>query len=135
MVDDSELDYIRTFLGKVHTAATAKQKEETGKIALIVDTQRIYVLPGELIAPTSSYTYTKRYKVQISETSEANLTTAINNFMIGIFKFNTRQAIAAYTRPSTMLHIELRNGSETKVNKKRARWDCEIILDIEWSTS
>lgn len=134
MVDDSELDYIRTFLGKVHTAATAKQKEETGRLGLIADTQRLLIFPGELIT-SDSYTYKKRYKVQVSETSEANLTTALNNIIDGIYKFNTQQTITSYTRPTTMLHIKLRDSTLNKFNKKSTRWNCEINLDILWSTS
>lgn len=134
MPDDSELDYVRTFLGKVHTAATAKHKDETGKLALIADTQRILVFPGELIG-TLDYIYQKRFKVQVSETSEANLTTALNNIINGIYKFNTRQTISGYTRPSSMIHILLREAGETKNNKKSGRWSCEIKLDIDWSVN
>lgn len=135
MVDDSELDYIVTFLGKVHTVATVGQIETYGNIMLVADTQKMFVLPGELIG-SSFYSHTKRYKVQVSETSEANLTTALNNIIIGIWKLNTRQAITSYTRPTTLMNIELASGS-TKAfyNAKTKRWDMDIFLDIEWSTS
>lgn len=134
MVDDSELDYIRTFLGKIHTAATVKQIQEAGNLTYINDTQRMLVLPGELIAVFFNW-YIKRYKVQISETSEANLTTAINNIIIGIEKLNRRETITAYTRPSTLIHCKLVNSNKAFFNATSQRWDCDIFLDFEWSTS
>lgn len=135
MVDDSELDYIVTFLGKVHTAATVGQIETYGNLGLIADTQKMFVLPGELIGSDGDDFYWKRYKIQISETSEANLMTAINNIFIGIRKFNKRTAITAYTRPATMCHIRFANSTKAYYNAKTKRWDVDIFIDIEWSTS
>jgi len=135
MVDDSELDYIVTFLGKIHTTATVGQIETYGNIMLINDTQKMFVLPGELIGSDGDDFYWKRYKVQISETSEANLMTALNNIFIGIRKFNKRTTITAYTRPSTMCHMKFANSTKTFYNVKTKRWDIDIWLDIEWSTS
>ena len=51
MADDSELDYIRTFLGKVHTVSTVKQIAEVGNISLIADTQKMLVFPMNLLIP------------------------------------------------------------------------------------
>lgn len=121
-----------TFLGKVHTAATAGQIETYGNITLIDDTQRMFVLPGETVS-TTAYSHVDRYKVQISETSEANLTTALNNIILGIWKLNTRQTIASYTRPSSLMNIEFVNSTKAYYNAKTKRWDRDIYLDIEWS--
>lgn len=135
MADDSELDYIAAFLGKVHTVATVGQIETYGHIGLIADTQKMFVLPGELLGSDGDDFYWKRYKVQISETSEANLTTAINNILIGIRKFNKRTAIAGFTRPATMCHMRFGNSIKSYYNAKTKRWDVDIMIDIEWSTS
>jgi c-di-AMP phosphodiesterase-like protein len=132
MVDDSELDYIRTFLGKVHTAATAMQIEEAGNLALINDTQRMLVFPGEILS-VSSTRITKRYLVKVSETGEATLTTAINNIQIGILKANRRQTITAWTKPASWCTIRFANSNKQFYNLKTKRWDCDIYLDIEWS--
>ena len=135
----TELDCIRTFLLKVHTAATTKHyPEEAGSIKNIVDAtmQRMLVFPGVVIGSDGDF-YWKRYKVQVSESSEANLSTAINNIIIGIRKFNKRTAITGFTyaSASTMCHIKLANSGPTTAKARNARWDCEVWLDVEWSTS
>jgi L-lactate utilization protein LutC len=136
MADDSELDYIRTFLGAVHTAATVKQYSEEKTIDAIVDAtyQRMLVYPGELIN-NSFNRYTKRFMVKISETSEANLTTAINNVLDGKETFNKRGTIAAYSKPSTMVHIEVVNTNKCFENPNTKRWYCDIYLDVDFTTS
>ena len=133
----TELDCVRTFLLKVHTAATTKHyPEEVGILKNIADTQRMLVNPPELISSDGDF-YWKRYKVQVSESSEANLSTAINNIIIGIRKFNKRTAITGFTyaSASTMCHMKMANSGPTTAKAKNARWDCEIWLDVEWSTS
>ena len=134
----THLEDIRTFLGKVHTAATAKHVGEHGtKIDSIVDAtfQRILVFPGELIG--HDLFYTERYLVQLSETSEANLITAFNNIIDGIKKFNRRQAITSWVYASypTMCHIRFANGKKAFKNFSTKRWYRDIFIDIEWSTS
>ena len=135
MPDDSELDYVRTFLNCVHTGVTAKQFSEVKNIAAIADTSRMLIYPPELLGSDGDDFYWKRFKVAMSETSEITLTTALNNVIIGIRKFNKRTAIGSFTRPATMCHMKLANGNapfEDPVNK---RWDCVIYIDVEWSTS
>lgn len=135
----TNLDDIRTFLGKVHTAATAKHVGEHGtQIDSIVDAtyQRILVFPGELLGTDESF-YTERYLVQLSESSEANLTTALKNIIDGIIKLNKGQAITGWVYASypTLCHIKLSNGKQSFKNFNTNRWYKDIYLDIEWSTS
>jgi len=136
----TELDCVRTFLLKVHTAATTKHfPEEAGSLKNIVDAtmQRMLVFPPELMGSDGEDFYWKRYKVQVSESSEANLMTALNNIIIGIKKFNKRTAITGFTYAScpTMCHIKLANSSPAEAKARNARWDCDIKLDVEWATS
>jgi hypothetical protein len=135
MVDDSELDYVRTFLGKVHTAATVKHKNEAGRVQLIADTNRIFVEPLDLIGVTRFGFYTKRFKVTLSEASEADLTTALNNIIDGIELLNRRATISEYTRPTTLCNARIAHGEKLTFNKKSQRWDIIIYIDFEWSTS
>jgi len=134
MVDDSELDHVRTFLGKVHTAATVKHIEEAGDIIKIVDAtfQRMLVYPPEIIGIYSTRVE-KRYLVKVSETSEANLTTAINNIQIGIEKANRRETITAWTKPASWCYIKFINSNKAFYNFKNKRYELDIYLDIEWS--
>ena len=135
----THLEDIRTFLGKVHTVATVKHVGEHGtNLDSIVDAtfQRILVFPGELIGTNGNF-YIERYLVQLSETNETTLTTAINNIFDGIEKFNKRAAIAGwvYASYSTMCHIELANGKQSFKNFSTKRWYKDIMLDFTWSTS
>ena len=132
MADDSELDYLRTFLGKVHTAATVKHLEEAGRLLEINDTQKMLVFPPEIIAVNETM-ITKRYLVKISESSEANLTTALNNIQIGIRKANTWQTITAWTRPSTWCNVFIANSTKAFFNTKTKRYDVDLYIDIIWS--
>lgn len=138
MADDSELDYLRTFLACVHTAATVKHLFETGKSTNTADTQKMLVYPPELIGSDGDDFYWKRYLIKITEISEANLSTALNNIFIGIKKFNKRTAITSFTRPATMCHIRFANANRSHFTKKSAAagiWSQDIWLDVEWSTS
>ncbi len=83
MADDSELDYIRTFLAYASFDSTVKHYSEIRKISAIDDTRRILIYPGELLSVDGKF-YKKRYKVQISETSEANLMETFNNIIEAI---------------------------------------------------
>jgi len=134
MADDSELDYIRTFLGCVHTVATVKHIEEAGNLMLISDTQKMLVLPPEIVGIYATRVV-KRYLVKISETTEANLTTAINNIQIGIEKSNRRETIASWTKPSTWCYIKFINSNKAFCNFKTKRYDIDIYIDVEWSTA
>ena len=135
----TNLEDVRTFLGKVHTAATAKHVGEHGtKIDTIVDAtfQRILVFPGEIIGQDFNH-YTERYLVQLSETSEANLIIALNKIIDGIEDFNTRQAIGGWVYASypTLCSINFANGKQSFKNFSTKRWYKDIMLDFTWSTS
>jgi len=72
--------------------------------------------------------------VKLSESSEANLTTAINNIQIGIEKLNRRETITEYTKPDSLVGIEFANGNAAYFNVTTKRCDQDIYLDVEWST-
>ena len=132
MADDSELDYVRTFLNKVHTVMTFKSFSEARVITAINDTQRGLVYPPELMSATDNYTI-KRFDVLLSETTEANLTTAISNILLGIKKLNRREAITTYTRPAALCNIKLMKGTKAFEQGTTKRWNQTITLDIMWS--
>lgn len=133
----TQLDCVRTFLLKVHTAATTKHADEIGAVHKILDAsnQKIFVNYPEIIGSDGDDFYWKRYKLEIEETSEANLNTALDNILIGIRKFNKRTAITGFTYASatTMCHIKYINSKQAEHIK--GIWKCELWLDVEWSTS
>lgn len=132
---DSELDYIRTFIGAVCTGSTVRHIVENGEnIHSIVDAshQKILVKQGELLE-TSSTRYIKRFKVLVSQPSENLLITTISNLIKGIQKFQRRVVITDYTYKATFIWIELVSCNEGKVNFKSGRWDNQIILDAKFT--
>lgn len=136
MAVDTELQNIRTLLGKSHTTATAKTFTEIKKIDLIDDTERILVYPGEIIKSSFMGFYTKRYLVKLSEVGEAGLTAMYNDICIGLEKMNKRIVITSFTRLSTMIHGEIAYSNKAYENRKKSnRWEMDIFLDITWSTS
>ena len=132
MADDSELDYIRTFCLAVMTGYTIKHSSETKELKNIDDTQRGLIFPGEILYIGDVYKIT-RYKIQLSDATEAALTTGINNLIIGKKKYNRRETIAAYTPVASMTHISLSPGSISKEVGKAKRWKIELSIDIVWS--
>ncbi len=100
MADDSELDHLRTFLLYACYNTIVKHFSEVKKISAINHTRRILILPGELIGVDGKF-YTRRYKVQISETSEAALMETFNQLIEGIDDLNKgRESTVYYTGTS-----------------------------------
>lgn len=137
MADATELDYIRTFIGAVCTGSTVEHVVEHGKKTdSIIDAtfQKILVKQGELIE-TYCNVYIKRFKILLSQPSEILLITTLNNLIDGINKFNKRLTIDSYTKPSTLIHIELVSCNEGSINYKSGKWDNQLILDVKFTTS
>lgn len=134
MADDSELDYIRTFLGKVHTTATVKHWDEARQLSQINDTSKILVKMGTIMHSTQ-YVTVKRFKLLLSETTEAALSTAHNNIAIGCDKLNRRIAITEYTRPTSFLHAEIATSNLARIKGNAKNWILEIDLDCKFMTS
>jgi len=117
----------------LYTGVTVKQIEEAGNLSLINDTQKMLVLPPEIVGIYATRVL-KRYLVKISETTEATLTAAINNVQIGIEKCNRRTAIIGWTKPSAWCYIKFINSNKAFCNFKTKRYDIDIYIDVEWST-
>ena len=130
MADDSELDYVRTFVGEVMTGYTIKQFSEIKKISLINDTQRGLVYPGEILTMNDVY-FESRYKLKLSDTTEAALTAGIKLLIAGAKNYNRRQA--GPTQVTGMVYIAVRSGSKSFENGTTKRWHVDLNLDITWS--
>ena len=130
MADDSELDYVRTFVGEVMTGYTIKQFSEVKNLSLISDTQRGLVYPGEMITIHDVY-YTKRYKLAVSDTTEAALQTAYKLLMAGARKYNSR--LAGPTQVASMTHIKIEPGTTDYEHGATKRWYTTFNIDVVWS--
>jgi len=132
MADDSELDYVRTFVGSVMTGYTIKQFSEVKKLSLIADTQRGLVYPGEIITIHDVYFLT-RYLLKLSDASESALTTGIKNLISGAQTYNARQT--GPTQVADMTHIRIIPGSKSFEQGQTKRWYIDLNIDITWSVS
>jgi len=113
MADDSELDYIRTFLQYACPYSTVKHFSEVKKTSAINDTRRILVYPGELIGVDGKF-YKKRYKIKISDTSEASLMEIFNSIMEAIHDLSRGQEATAYYT-GTHFDISGEHGSPVSI--------------------
>ena len=130
MPDDSELDYIRTFVGEVMTGYTIKQYSETKNISLISDTQRGLVYPGEILTFNDVY-YVTRYKLKLSDATELALTAGIKLLIAGAKIYNSR--LTGATQVASMTHINLASANQAYEDGLNKRWNQDIMIDITWS--
>lgn len=134
MADDSEMDYLRTFLGYIHTTATVKHYTELRNLNAIQDTSRMLIYPPEMTGATPFYTE-KLFKVTLVEATEALMMAAINNIIIGCWKLNTRQAITSYTRPATFIQCKVVSSNQAYENGQTKYWFQDIKLKCKFTTS
>jgi len=136
MVDDSNLDYIVTFLGKCHTTATVKSFTAVRNVnaSAYNDTERMLVYPPELISVDNNH-YVERYMVKLSEVDEAGILGMRNDIIDNIIKLNTRQTIAAYTRETTLLYAEIMHSNKAFEHGTTKRWEQDLFIDFTFSTS
>ena len=132
MADDSELDYVRTFVGEAMTGYTIKHFSEVRNVSMINDTQRGLVYPSEIITANDVY-YTSRFKLKLSDATEAALTTGLRNLFAGIATYNRRQT--GVTQVAEMTHIRARAGSKSFEVGSNRRWNVDVSLDIMWSVN
>lgn len=130
MADDSELDYVRTFVGEAMTGYTIKQYSEVKNISLISDTQRGLVYPGEILTFNDVY-YVSRFKLKLSDASESALTTGIKNLITGAKKYNSR--LAGVTQVASMTHIRIVSSNQAYEVGTTKRWNIDLNIDITWS--
>ena len=132
MADDSELEYVRTFVGSVMTGYTVKNYSEVKNISLIADTQRGLVYPGEILTFNDVY-YVTRFKLKLSDATEVALTAGIKLLIAGAKLYNSRQA--GPTQVAAMTHIRLVSANQAYEVGTTKRWNIDIMIDITWSVS
>jgi len=125
---------IGLFLKQCHSSATVSTFTTYKNINLINDTEKMLVYLPERIGVDINH-YIDRYMVKLSETGEATLTAMLNDILDNITKLNLRQAVGTFTRPTTMLNIEFKHSNKAFELKRTKRWEQDIYIDVEWSTS
>ena len=130
MVDTTELQWVRTFVGSVMTGYTIKTYSESKKLKNIDDTQRGIVHPGEILKMDAVY-YVTRYELEIADATEAAITTGIKNLIAGIALYNRRQT--GPTQIASMTHLRVVSGSKFEEGGINKRWKIKLNLDVTWS--
>ncbi len=92
----TELTYIKTFLKKINKSSLVRTFSDIKKIDHINSQKRILIYPSELMNIDGKF-YKKRYRVQLSEPSEAALTTTFNTIINNIDTLNKGITIGAYS--------------------------------------
>jgi len=130
MVDDSELDYLITFIDEATTALTIKSFETIRRVEKIAGVKKCLIEPGELLSVDGSF-YKKRYKAKLSVATEIVMTSIINEIVEGTISYNKRAA--GFTYPVTMCNIKFIYSNKSYIDNNR--WLNDIYLDVEWCTS
>ncbi len=130
----AELAFILDFLAKVHTAHTAKDITTTRNINLINDTQSILLYAGHILGYDGLHLI-KQYHVQYKDATEAALNASIYALIEGIKKLNKREAIASYTRDTSLVGIDFLLSSKDYYEKAGEHWYANVYIIVKWRTS
>ena len=131
MVDDSELDYIKDFLVRVHTAHTIATIETTLNIHTINDTQAILLYGGESIS-SSGNILKRQYKLQYKDASEGALNASIYALIEGIRKLNAREAITSYTRDTSLVGMQFVSTGLDYHQMNSGNWYSNVKIIVKW---
>jgi len=131
MPDDSELDYLKTFIEEATTALIVNTYETIRKLKRITTGKKCLIEPGEFLSIDGQF-YKKRYRLLLTLENEVNMTSILNEIIDGIVVFNKRGA--GFTYPSVMCNITFRYSTKFFAEGSN-KWYGNIYLDIEWVTS
>jgi len=131
MADNSELDYLITFIDEVTTALTVNSYETKRNIEDVAGAKKCLIYPGELLSSDGAF-YRKRYLVKLSLENEANMMSIINEIINGTIAYNKRSG--SYTYPDVMCNIKFIYTNKSFVSSN-GRWNQDVYIDVEWSTS
>lgn len=134
MADDSELDYIATFIGKVNTAHTVKTIETVRNINLINDTQSVLIFAGETVG-NKKISIKRRYHIQYKDATEGALNSSFYALNEGIRKANARETITDWTRPTNLIGFTFISGGGDYYQIKGGNWYGNVTLEAEWLTT
>jgi hypothetical protein len=129
MVDDSELDYLHTWLEAVTTNLAVDTWETKRRVGLMSGDKKALIYPPEILWVNGSF-YKKRYKITISMENEANMMSIINEIIEGIRAYNELRTNAI----ASMCNLELAYSNKAFV-EANGRWNQDFWLDVEWITT
>jgi len=130
MADDSELDYLKTFVDEATTGLTVATYETVRRATKIAGIKKCLIEPGETLSTDGAF-YKKRFKLKLIVATEAIMTAIINEIIDGCIVYSKRGA--GYTFPATMCHVKFVYTNKTF--KEGELWKNDVYLDVEWCTS
>jgi len=130
MPDDSELDYIQTFLEEVTTLLIVETFETKRKIKQVTTAKKCLVEPGQFLNVDGAF-FTKRYKIKLSVANEIIMTSIINEIIDGIIVYN--KGATGLTKVSVMCNLKLVYTNKSYI--ENGIWLNDLFIDIEWVTS
>lgn len=125
-----ELAHIKLFLEEATTDLIVSTWDAIRKVAGITTTKKALIEPGEILSVDGVF-YKKRFKIKLSMSSEANMTSIINEIVEGCLAYSKRAA--GYTYPAVMCHVKYVYSNKTYV--KGETWLNDVYIDVEWCTS
>ena len=131
MADDSELEYIDTWLTSVTTSLTVETIKTKKNVNYISGTKKALIFPGETLWIDDSF-YKKRYLIKLSLDSEESFMSIFNEMVEGCKLYNTTRA--GLTSVGVMCNIEIPYTGKGFI-EVNGRMNQDIWLDIEWVTS
>ncbi len=131
MADDSELEYLTTFIEEVTTSLIVDNYKDRRNIGEVASEKKCLIEPGEILSVDGSF-YKKRYKIKLSLESEENIMSILNEIIDGTFTYNS--GASGLTKVSVMCNIKFVYSNKAWVTSK-GRWEYDIYLDVEWATS
>lgn len=132
MVDTTELDYIRTFLNAVTTSVVFQHVKEVANLG-----SRSGLIHTPEIIGTDLLNIDKMYKIQLHDTSEANLCTVLNDIIIGVKKIHQGTAIGGgYTKPASLVNFQaIRGSNQARYYDGNSEASQDILLIARWVIS
>lgn len=133
MADDSELDYIMTFIGKVNTTHTIASIETTKNINSINNTQSVLIYGGETLSVSGSI-MKRQYHIQYKDATEGALNSSLYTLVEGIEKLNARETITDYTKPNSLVGMQFISTGLDYHSFTNGNWYANILITADWLT-
>ena len=130
MADNSELEYIDTWLTEVTTSLVVETVKTKKDVSYVSGAKKALIYTGETLWVDNSF-YKKRYLIKISMESEENFMAIFNEMVDGCKLYNTTRA--GLTSVGVMCNIEIPYTGKGRIEVNN-RFNQDIWLDVEWAS-
>jgi len=131
LADDSELEYLVTLIEEITTSLIVDNFKDTRNIAMVASAKKCLIYPGETLNIDNDF-YKKRYLVKLSMESEENMTSIINELVVGFKLYN--ESRAGLTSVATMCNVNYVYSGRSFI-ENNGRWNQDCWIDVEWVSS